>query len=295
MNYGFRTLHPLVLVTYYITAVIAITINRHPLFLFFTILLLIIFNWSIDKGKTLKSWFRFLLLFALLLFLINPLVNHRGQHILFYLFNNPVTLEAVVQGLINGFTFLAVMLLFITFPLIVHSEKFLFLFSKVFPKWGLVAMLAVRFVPLFRIRLQEMVAVQRTQGINIARGAMRQRLKNGIKLVQMLLTWSLEDGIETADSMAARGYGIQKRSQYNPYQMHAEDIFSLLFMAGLSVITISGAWLGDGVFVRSPVVELVFLYGWEWLFFAIHCLLVGFPLIVTAKEEAQWLYWKQKM
>lgn len=294
MNHGFRTLHPVVLLTYYLATTIAITINRHPFFLFFTVLVLILFNWVCDRGKTMKWWWRFFVLFGLLLFLLNPLLNHRGQHVLIYLFDQPITMEAVVQGAINALTFVALLLLFITFPRIIDSSKFLFLFSGVFPKWGLLAMLSVRFVPLFRIRLEEIIAVQRARGISLTTGTVRARLKNGFALVHSLLTWSLEDGIQTADSMAARGYGLKQRSRYNPYRLHPSDIFAIGTIAGLLALTIFGSWLGDGVLTMTPVIEPVYLTGREWTFFIIHTLLVGFPVIVEIKEEAQWFYWKQK-
>lgn len=294
MNYGFRSFHPFVLFTYYFAAIISIMINRHPFFLFSTVLLLILFNWTVDKGKTLKIWFRFLLLFSILLFFIHPLLNHRGQRVLFYVFHEPITLESVFQGAINGLTFLAIMLLFITFSRVLDAEKFLFLFGKAFPKWGMLAMLAVRFVPLFRLRMQDILAVQRARGITVTSGTVRERMKNGFLLVHMLLTWSLEDGIQTADSMAARGYGLEERSRYNPYRFLSADCIATGVLTGLLLLSIYGSWLGDGVLTLSPVIEPVFLDGREWVFFIVHCSLIGFPLIVDIKEEALWLYWKRK-
>ena len=294
MNDGFRMYHPLVLFTYYLVAIIAITINRHPFFLLISVLLLIFFNWTVDQGKTMNVWLRFLIVFSLLLFFIHPLLNHRGRHVLFYLFNEPITLESVYQGAINALTFLAIMLLFITFPHVLDAEKFLFLFGRAFPKWGMLAMLAVRFVPLFRLRLEEILTVQRARGISITTGTVRERLKNGFLLVHLLFPWSLEDGIQTADSMPARGYGLGRRTRYHPYNFRVYDFLGMAFMTIFFILSIIGYRLGDGVLSVTPVIEPVLLSGREWLFFIIHCLLIGFPLIVDLKEAALWLYWKQK-
>ena len=249
----------------------------------------------LDRGKKLKIWSTMLILFPIIFMFITPLFNRRGNQILFYFADNPVTLEAVIQGLMNGLTIIAIMLLFITFNQVITANKFLFLFSKWFPQWALLAMLSLRFVPLFQRRMNEIIAVQKSRGYSLTEGPLRQRVKNGLFLLQILLTWSLEDGIQTADSMAARGYGVQKRSQYTPYKITITDMALILILIIFTCIGLFGWWLGDGVLSLHPVFEPVILYGREWLFFFLYISLIGFPLVIEGKEVVQWHNWKQKM
>lgn len=241
-----------------------------------------------------KSWSHFLVLIPALFIIFTPLFNHRGNHILFYVFNNPITLEAIIQGVINGLSLLAIITVFITFNLVITPDKFLFLFSKWFPQWALLIILSIRFVPLLRRRMGEIISIQRTRGYSVSEGKLKQKLQNGILLLQTLLTWSLEDGIQTADSMAARGYGLQKRSKYMPYKMTKIDYgYSVIFLI-LFGIGIFGWWLGDGVLSLLPYLEPIILYGREWLFFAFYIIMIGFPIIIELKETLQWQYWLQK-
>lgn len=65
-----------------------------------------------------------------------------------------------------------------------------------------------------------------------------------MKRLEVLLTWSLEEGLQTADSMKARGYGTGRRSSYSPYRWRPKDgaaLFFLLIAGGLSV------WLEPGI------------------------------------------------
>lgn len=293
MDNGFRSLHPFVIFLYYVLAIAMIMLYQHPFFLTFACLLLVIFNFVLDQGKMLKKWVSMMIVLSLLFLILTPLTNHRGSHILFYLFNSAITLEALVQGLLNALTLIVILTLTITFNYCMTSDKFLFLFSKWMPKWSLLVMLSVRFVPLLNRRLMEITTVQKGKGLSVASGPLKQRVKHGLLLVQVLLTWSLEDGIQTADSMSARAYGLQKRTKYTPYKLHMNDGFMILILAGLTGTGIFGWWLGDGVLTLTPFLEPTILYGREWVFFTIYVLIIGFPLIVEGKEAIQWQYWKR--
>ncbi len=294
MNTAFYFVHPFPAFLYFLFAVMIVMLYQHPFFLGAGCLLLMILHLLLDRGQTVRRWLPGFILLFIFIFAITPLFNHRGNHILFNLFNQPITLEAVLQGLMNALTIVAILLLAIGFNIIMTADKFLFLFSKGFPKWALVAMLALRFIPLFTRRLKEIVAVQKTKGKSVTKGRFKNRIKTALELVQILLTWSLEEGIQTADSMTSRGYGLTKRTKYHPYKVRKEDVGILLFLALTTLYGIFGWYLGDGVLTLTPVLEPVWLYGREWAFFAGYIILLGLPLWVEAKESLAWYYWKRK-
>ncbi|MCU9613393.1 energy-coupling factor transporter transmembrane protein EcfT [Caldibacillus lycopersici] len=295
MKRGFRSLHPLVCLIYFIAAFTTLMLYQHPFFLVFTIILLLCFHWALDRWRLLRGWGKMFMILPILFFIITPLINHRGNHLLFYLFNNPITLEAIMQGWIHSLSLLAMLLLFMSFNLVITADKFLFLFSRGFPQWSLLIMLSMRFIPLLRRRLNEIITVQKSRGLSTHDGRFRQRIKNGLLLLQILLTWSLEEGIQTADSMAARGYGLQKRSRYIPYKMKLIDGISIIFLLILTILCLFGWWLGDGVLALTPILEPIFLYGREWTFFFLYIVLIGYPLIMEIREQLLWHSWKQKI
>ncbi|MBS4174009.1 energy-coupling factor transporter transmembrane component T [Bacillus sp. FJAT-49736] len=295
MNRGIRSFHPIVCFLYYVGAAALVMLYKHPVFLFIGSIILILFNISLDKGETLKKWWKLLAILSVFFLLLTPLTNHRGSHILLYLHENPITLEAVIQGIILALSLFCLMVLFTSYNQVVTADKFLYLFSKWVPQWALLTMISMRFVPLLRRRLSDIELTQRSKGLSVKDGSLKQRSKNGIQFVQILLTWSLEEALQTADSMAARGYGLRKRSKYSPFQMKNRDWQALILLFLLSALGIFGWWLGDGVLSITPILEPIFLEGREWFYFTVFIAYIGFPLVIEEREALQWHYWKRKI
>ncbi|XQY91373.1 energy-coupling factor transporter transmembrane component T [Metabacillus sp. HB246100] len=292
---GVHSLHPFVQLLFYLGATALVMLYKHPVFLLVGAILLILFNLQLDKGRTLKSWFMMLLFISFFFLLINPLVNHRGTHILFYLNDNPVMLEAVLQGVIAGLTLFTLFILFASYQLVVTADRFLFLFAKWLPQWALLTMLSMRFVPLLRRRLTEIETVQKAKGSSVTEGRKKDRIKHGITIVQVLLTWSLEEAVQTADSMAARGYGLKNRSKYTPFKLKNYDIIAIIYLVSLASIGVLGWWLGDGVLMIEPVLETMKLQGREWFYLGAFSLYIGTPIIIQGREVILWHFWMRKM
>lgn len=289
---GFQSFHPFILLMFYVFAIIGIMLYQHPIFLISATVLMIVLNILLDKGATLKKWWVMLLVMSLLTLVITPLVNRRGNHILLYLFGNQVMLEAVIQGFIISLTLFSIIAIFITFNMIITPKKFLYLFSKWFPKWALLTMLSMRFVPLLQRRLKEIEQIQQFKGLSIKNGSIRQRAHHGMLLIQILLTLSLEESIDSADSMSARGYGLRQRTKYDPYQMQRRDWFALSYIILMGVLIFFGWWLGDGVLILLPSLEPIWLNGREWFYFVVWILFIGFPLWAEGKEILKWKYYR---
>src|SRR5699024_6868296 len=128
----------------------------------------------------------------------------------------------------------------------------LFVFAKIVPRSAFLIMLSLRFVPLLKARFEEITAVQRMRGMTVMSGTIRERARNGMNMIQTLLTWSLEEAIQTADSMTARGYGNRENSSYIKYKMEARDWFWLALLLILFMISIVGSLLGYGQIVIYP-------------------------------------------
>ncbi|MGD6968075.1 energy-coupling factor transporter transmembrane component T [Rossellomorea vietnamensis] len=289
---GFRSFHPVILLLYYILAIAGIMLNQHPVFLAASAMMIILINWMLDGGRELKKWVIPIFFMGVLTLLLTPFFNRRGNHILFYFFDNQVFLEAVWQGVIIALTLVGILALFITFNLVITPDKFVFLFSRILPQWALLIMLSMRFVPLLRKRLNEISDVQAVKGMSIKNGSWKSRARTGMLLLQILLTWSLEESIQTADSMTARGYGIGKRSKYQPFYMKNRDWMALAFLLVSGSLVLFGWWLGDGVMTLLPVLEPVWLYGREWFYLAIWALFIGFPVWTEGKEMVKWKYFR---
>ncbi|MFA1820315.1 energy-coupling factor transporter transmembrane component T [Virgibacillus oceani] len=292
---GIRSFHPFVLFVYYVLIIIGLMLYQHPLFLAAAVLLIFCFNFMLDKGKQLKKWGWMIGIMFTLIILLTPLFNRRGNHILFYFFDNQIMLEAVIQGIMIALTLAGILAVFVTFNIVFTADKFLFLFSKVLPQWALLTMLSMRFVPLFIRKIKDMQHIQQVKGLSINQGTIRQRAKNGMQLLQMLLTGSLEDSIQAADSMSARGYGLQKRSNYQAYAMQSRDWAVFGYLLVVFIFLFFGWVHGDGVLQLLPVLEPVILTGREIFYFIIWLFFIGFPILAEGKEVLHWKYYQQRM
>ena len=141
----------------------------------------------------------------------NALANHSGTMVLFRLPENwpivggAVTLEAVVAGAVNGLGLFAILVVFAAFNAAVDHYELMratpaFLFQA-----GVVASIAITFVPQLVLSAREIREAQRIRGHRF-RG-----VRALLPLVLPLLATSLERAIQLAETMEARGFGASVR------------------------------------------------------------------------------------
>lgn len=288
MNRGFSSVHPFVSFIYYLILITLTMLLLHPVYLLLSIFSAIIFNILRDAGKTLLKSLGYYLLMGTALIVINPLINHRGRRVLFYISDNPITLEAIVYGSIMALSLISILINFVSLQQVVNYHKFLYLFSSLLPRLSFLVMMTIRFIPLLRMRLGQISAVQKTRGIDLSTGSVIKRIKSGMLLLNILLTWSLEEALQTADSMKARGYGVTKRSSYLNYRMSKRDWGLLALILSLSALVITGWAFGKGVLKIYPVLGNISLKPQDIFFYLVFLILTLVPVIEEGKEIFIW-------
>lgn len=235
------TFHPVSLFIYAFSLIIMSIIFFNP-YLIATSILLSLVNALIFSSK--KAVFKsliFISLFSLVVAVFNPLVSHNGKTTLFYFFSQPFTLEALFYGACSGCMIISVVLWFILYNELVSPEKFLFIFSRFAPAFSMVVTMTQRFIPLLKNRLSTIRAVQSSLTQNVG------KLKTSLKETSILLSWSMEEGLETADSMRARGYGLKSRSSYSVYKFNVKDTVLICFTLLLFIISITAFYLSPKI------------------------------------------------
>ncbi|WP_249896880.1 energy-coupling factor transporter transmembrane component T [Paenibacillus sp. PK3_47] len=288
MNSGFRSMHPAVALLYYAGLLLFAALLFHPLFLLTELLALLGLLALQGQGRKLLRSLPFYLLMAGSVAVLNPLFSHRGSHILFYFMDQPVTLEAVLYGLMMMIVLLTIFILFISYNHTVTTDKFMYLFAAAAPKTALLTLMTLRFVPLFQRRLKQITLIQKMRGIDVSKGKLRKRLSDGMTLLKVLLTWSLEEALQSADSMKSRGYGVRKRSVYGIYKLDREDKITLVLLGASGLVPLL-CWLqGYGVLEIYPHMKPM-VFGWgEAVMYAGFCLFVLTPLGLEGKEKWLW-------
>ena len=75
---------------------------------------------------------------------------------------------------------------------------------------SLLLSMTLRFVPKFKSQIKVVSDAQKCVGRDISNGGVLERAKNGLTILSVMITWALENAIETADSMKSRGYGLKR-------------------------------------------------------------------------------------
>lgn len=289
MGYGFSSLHPLPSFLYYLGAIILIMTFYHPIFLLAGLLILIAINFIQDRGKKIKSYRKFYIFMAMIIIFMNPIISSRGETVLFYIFDRVITLESLVYGICTAISLTSIMVLFLSYNMIITEDKFMYLFSDMLPKTSFLIMMTMGFIPLLKRRITEINTVQELKGGKEYGNKFKEKLIERMKVLNILLIWSLEESIIRARSMRARGYGaVQKRSFYFNYRMDKLDIFTLLFII-FAVFTLMFSW-NRGIihYEIYPKVSSVNLEFKTILFFILYILYLGIPIIIEGMDKLKW-------
>lgn len=238
---AFSQCHPAVNFFYFMTVILLSMFTSHP------VLLGISFLGALCYAIRLKGWrqvIKFNLLFTLpamvVVAFINPAFNHYGVTFLFYLKTGPVTLEAIVYGIVLASMLFIAILWFSCYNEVMTTDKFVYLFGRVIPALSLVLSMVFRFVPHFGAQLKVIRSGQKALGRDMSNGNLLQKIKYGITILSILITWALENAIETSDSMRARGYGLKGRTAFSIFHFDRRDVKVSVFLAGLMSICIVG-------------------------------------------------------
>ena len=225
----------------------------------------------------------------LLAALVNPAFNHAGVTILIYLpSGNPLTLESILYGIAAGAMLCAVLLWFVCYNRVMTSDKFVYLFGRVIPALSLVLSMALRFIPKFKAQMQVVSEAQACIGRDTKNGSVFQRVGNAVKIFSIMVTWSLENAIETADSMRSRGYGLPGRTAFSIYRFDERDKAALAWLIFCGTYLVSG-WMAGGTYFRYyPTMKSVVLTPMTVSFMCVYLALVLTPVILDRKEDRQW-------
>lgn len=240
-----------------------------------------------------KSHFYFFLLF-LILALANPLVSHNGETVLFVMNDNPITLEAVLYGVNSAAMVIGVLYWLRSFTHIMTSEKLLRITGALSPKLSLVISMALRYVPLFREQSEKVSDAQKAMGM-FREDNIIDDIRGKLRIFSVLITWALENGIVTADSMAARGFGSGRRTQFSNFRFRRADRIFLaadLVLFGICAASVGAGRLGftfyPGIKASSPGP-----FGIAGI--AAYCILVFLPVITEAEVRLKWKYLESKI
>ncbi|MBQ9748897.1 MAG: energy-coupling factor transporter transmembrane protein EcfT [Clostridia bacterium] len=285
--------HPTVTLLYFLAVTLPVMLCMEPLLLCISLAGALALLFSRTGGRNIRTLLYFLAL-LLLIALVNPLFQHDGVTVLFFLNGNPVTWEAIAFGLCAGAMTLAVLCWFLSMSQMMTTDKYLCVFGALSPKLSLMLSMALRFVPLFTKRMHAVRLAQR--GLGLYRdGTLPDKLRGELRVFSVTVTWALENGIHTADSMEARGYGTGRRTAYAEYDFHAWDGALLALILLMLALTLCGL-LTDAVAVTFyPALVRAERGVLAALTYAAYTLLSFLPTLLTVQEKIKWHFLQSKI
>lgn len=289
MTGAFGSFHPIVNFVYFISVIVFSMFIMHPLFLSVSVACAFIYSVKVNGKKALKFNLTYLLPAFLLMAVLNPVFNHAGATILFYLDSgNPITLESIVYGIAAAAMFVAVIMWFCCYNAVMTSDKFIYLFGTVMPALSLTLSMALRFVPRFKEQIKVIANAQKCIGRDASNGNVFQRVKHGLRILSIMVTWALENSIETADSMRARGYGLPGRTAFSIFRFDRRDKLVLSNIVVIILLMVAGAYcdaLGMRYFPSLKPAQFTWLSALLVLAYAQLCLI---PVFIELWEDAKW-------
>ncbi|MGG2055726.1 energy-coupling factor transporter transmembrane component T [Lysinibacillus pakistanensis] len=291
---AFETYHPIVLFSFFVAAIGLSMFFMHPIYLTITIFSAISLNTALRRQLFFKDWKLYVPLFFLMA-IINPMISHNGQLVLLYINGNALTVEAIMYGIAIATMIVAIMLWFSCYNVVMTSDKFIYLFGKVSPALSLTLSISLRLVPRFKHQLAQIVQAQKGIGMDYTAGSLWHRIKCIMRILSILITWALDNAIDTADSMKARGYGVKKRTAFSLFIFERRDGYVLAIIILLFLSNLAAIFIGTTTFYFYPTFGAI-----KWdivsiLFYSSYFILLSIPLAIEIRGALKWRSLKSTM
>ncbi len=289
----FYTYHPIINMLFFTVVITTTVFLINPIILVLSYTAAFIYSVRLKGSKALK--FNLLYMMPLMLFAaaINVLFVHEGATILGYFSNgNPITLESLVYGLFSALMIGSVIIWFSCYNEVISSDKVIYLFGRVLPKTSLIFSMVLRLVPMYKAQTKIISNAQKGIGRDLHTGNIFQRARNGLKILSIMLTWSLENGVETSESMKARGYGLKGRTSFSIFRFDARDRALASSLGTLIAVFIYGLGIGRFYFRIYPTVKWTEFTTASIPSYISIAIIFFLPIIIGIMEDIKWKHLK---
>ncbi len=289
MRDEFSSCHPVILFTYFVLVLLFSMFFMHPVCLGISYCSAFFYSVYLNRGKAWKFNLLYMLPVLLITALINPAFHHEGATILVYLRSgNPLTLESIVYGAAAAVMLVSIITWFSCYNKVMTSDKFIYLFGRVIPALSLIFSMVLRFVPKFKAQMQTVSNAQKCIGRDVSNGNMLERAKHGVRIMSIMITWALENAIETADSMKSRGYGLKGRTAFSIFRFDHRDKMLLTALALYGLYVLVGAYRGFFSYRYYPTLKGVQIGPYSISIFIVYACMCLLPMALNLWEDRKW-------
>lgn len=207
---------------------------------------------------------------------------------------NEITLEALVYGLQLGVTIATVIMFFSCLFAVFSSDKVVYLFGRISPKLSLFLSIILRMVPRIKQYGRRVNTAQKGIGRSPSQGNLWRRLLNSVRLISILITWTLEGLVESSQSMKSRGYSLKGRTAFSIYRFDNRDRSFVTAIFLLLTVTTCGWALNQTNIHYDPQIIMTNITLVSWIFYGAYGALLLLPMILQIAGEKKFERLAQK-
>jgi energy-coupling factor transport system permease protein len=277
--------HPAVPLVYFSIVIVLSMAAFQPVFCVLSLVGALIYGCYLRGWRSVLQSLSWSLPLVLIVALLNPFFSAFGSTRLFVLLGRTIYFESLAYGFCMGLMLTAMMQWFLNAAVVLTFEKVMAISGNVLPTVGLMLSMIMRLVPMLAHRGREVEAVQQACTA-IAPRSVRESTSLRIRETSVLMGWSLEGSLQTADAMRARGWaGAHIRSVYQRYRFGNADLALVVSFTLLGLVCAFLAWVACTQYTFYPTMTPLVVW-WGYLPYA---LLLLAPLLVELKEVLRWM------
>lgn len=285
-NDAFSGFHPAVNFLFFVAALGMTMFIQQPVYLLISMISGCAYLLYLQGKKGMLRQVGYLLPILILMAIMNPMFNHEGITVLWYLPNdNPITLEAICVGIASAVMMGASIVWFNCCNAVFTSDKIIYLFGRAIPALSLLISMTLRFVPRFKNFLQ---SVMRTQQAMHKPENTKEKLQQAVAAFSATVSWAMEQSIVSADSMKSRGYGVQGRTAFSIYLFEKRDGITIALLALLCAGAVIPHLLGLMGWTYYPSLSGELLGPVQIIAYLFYGGMCNLPLVINLMEDRKW-------
>lgn len=317
---AFDTSHPAVPALYFAGTAVLMMFAMQPVYVGISLAEALLYSCLCRGVRSTLRGLRWQLPMLALVCLANPLFVATGSTLLWRVGPIAVYAEALAYGACMGALMVAVIVWLECASRVLTQDRLLAVSGRVLPTVSLMVSMTAQLVPQLARRataVRRVTAACTAAGGAAAGGAIAggtpsvvpargygargdsargraegsrrsrrlARLRPHARVGTMLLTWSLEDSLERADAMRARGWGATPgRTSYRTWRFRTSDAVGLVAIALLLVLNAFLAWVACSQFSFYPTMPRLVVW-WGYVPYAV---LVLVPSALDLYQRVMW-------
>lgn len=251
-------LHPFTMILFCIILFFMTLMYNHPLYILSILIFIIVSIFILGEGKKLKTTIKYGLYTAVLIMIVNPLVNQNGRNIIYKSGKIPIigkikiTQEALAYGGDMALKLICILLIFLFYGLMTDRDETFSFFSKYAHRLTLTLSMTTNIIHRLRLEIMRVKDTMILRGVDFQEKKLLKRMKAYYPIIKIIFISSLEGSLDRAESLYSRGYGKGVRTSYSQIKIKTIDYLFHGINLILLFLFIYGTFLYNGLVKFYP-------------------------------------------